>query len=252
MNVNPFSEKSGGWKPIIATFIFCVLALLLLLFLLLFPVGTRNAQSDIKGGDQRVIALSRPHFILPREYHSTGGMNPINFWSFAADPDFEGNKIAFNDFTDIDGTSQNAAVQGFHINRTYSNPAHREDVMAIRVGANIFDYPTPGFQYSIGFGSAVKFHYLGQVGSTHYYYYPLAHPLTHPLGDFYEGIIQISRPFKSGKIEIVKSNEIEKWASILTLLRSIDLSPKAFNSLCNGKLIESRRFAQAFFGEACP
>lgn len=232
--------------------ILCVIGVATITFLWFIPVGTRSALSDIKGGDQRVIALSRPHYIIPREYVNLGGMNPVNFWTYAADPDFSSGKISSHEFVEIDGEIKIAAVQGFNINRMYSNPEYREDVMAIRVGPRIFDYPTPGFEYTAGYGSLAEFHYLGQDGLNLYYYHPLANSRYDPLGNYIEGIVRITLPHESGKVIIVKSTEIEKWASVVTLLRLIDLSPEAFSSLCKSKPLETHRFAQALFGRNCP
>ena len=231
--------------------ILCAIGVATIVFLWFVPVGTRSAQRDIKGGDQWVIALSRPHYLIPREYLRTGGMNPIDIWSHFADPSFQTNRISYYDFKDIDGTRREAAVQGFNINKPYSNPEHREYVMAIRVGTKIFDYPTPGFLYGYQQGSIAKFHYIGQGGPSLYFYYPVSEHYADPQGKYIEAIIQITLPFESGKIEIVKSNETDQWASIVTHLRSNDLSPKAFNSLCDGKLRESHKFAQELFGKEC-
>ncbi len=219
------------------------------------PLGTRSAQSDVKGGDKHVIALRRPHYLIPREYHSRNEMNPINFWSYAADPDFAAGKISSHRFKDVDGKIKTAAVQGFRINLGYDNPAYREDVMAVRIDGQIYDYPTPGFMYS-SIGKHSVLHYIGRKGSDLYYYYPFAgsnRDVKFEYG-YIKAVIKITLPHGSGTAEIVRDYESEKWAALLAHLRQIDLSPDGFETLCKPepKWSGSREFAENVFAKPCP
>ena len=222
-------------------------------YLWFYPLGTRSAQSDLKGGDARVIALSRPHYIIPREYQREGGMNPIDFWSHAADPNFGANKISVFEFVDLDGETRMAAVQGFNINRAFTNPAHRDDVMAIRVVTEIFEFGTPDFRY-VGTGANLKYHFLGQNDGNLYFYTPYAYPklsFVPESGKHVEGIVEVSLPFGAGKTRITTSDDVDNWALIVASVTSIELGPNVHSDLCNGKKKGSREFAQTLFGREC-
>ncbi|PIE14676.1 MAG: hypothetical protein CSA68_10285 [Rhodobacterales bacterium] len=236
-------------------FTICTICAAFFLYASFFPVGTRSAQSDVKGGDKHVIALRRPHYLIPREYHSHNEMNPINFWSYAADPVFDVGKISSHRFKDMDGKIKTAAVQGFQINYNYDNPAYSEDVVAVRIDGQIYDYPTPGFMYS-SIGKNSVLHYIGRESLDLYYYYPFAGSDRDDKFEYghNEAVIKITLPHGSGTAEIVKSYDPDKWAALVAHLRQIDLSPDGFETLCKPepKWSGSREFAENVFAKPCP
>lgn len=227
--------------------ILAILAVAAILYLWHFPLGTRNAQSDIKGGDKYVIPISRPHYIIPREFLSRGGMNPFNFWSHAPDPWFRGNQKRTHDFLGIDGLVKHAEIQGFEINRTMKNPQYREAVLAIRVDEKIFDFRTPHFQYSVGAAANEQFYFIGQDESNLYYYYPLAIELGYNL----EAIIKLKLPLEDGVIEIVRSDKVVMWKNYVDKLGLIDKNTAMFDDLCRSKELAVRKFIDAVFDRKC-
>lgn len=257
----------------VGMFAFLIMILMLFFFLSMFTYGTRTAQSDVGLGDESrwlneekttTIAISRPHHIIPREvlfrdiaYHKDAYKEkyaPFRFWLYHADPSFNSNNLSYFQFLGLDNLGVNSAVQGFHINQKFSDPKHREDVMAIRTNTQIVDYPTPGFQYSKAPGNFSQFHFIGQNGVDMYFYYPFASDNSEYNKKHHknvEGLVHIKLPLKSGTAKIVKSDAVEKWHSSVETLRSIDLYHPSFHSLCADKLRESHDFAHRVFGKSC-
>lgn len=218
------------------------------LFLGLVPLGTRSAQDDIKGGDKWVIDVRRPHHIIPREFHSQGGMNPIDFWSYAPDPSFDANRTYFHDFVDESGITRSAAVQGVQINRTYSDPAYREEIMAIRRDGDIFEYSVPDFPFFF-FSTRVGFRFLGQNRTALFYFYPFgtAHGSQDPAA-----IVEITLPLVNDTHSVVLSNDVRAWARMIEKLRNLPPAPTAFAEICSDRFQTSVRFAEALWGTSCP
>ncbi|HBQ35322.1 MAG TPA: hypothetical protein DD729_00525 [Rhodobacteraceae bacterium] len=146
-----------------AAMVFWTIALGVLIFILWnYPIGSRSAQDDIKFAndyeaiqdgnnqiipDKIVVDISRPHFIIPREYIQRLS-NPWQIWKYDPDPFFRANLIAPSYFVDLDKSNRLANVQGFDINPNFTNPDYREQVMAIKInGHDIYEFPTPGFIY---------------------------------------------------------------------------------------------------------
>ena len=238
-----------------------VATIILLLILKFIPIGTRSAQQDIKVSDtlymldDEVINLSRPHYIIPREFIYTSGFHPFRFWHYNGDAHFSANKISSHFFMGLNTLGQLANVQGFNINLNYSEPTHREQVMAVRWAGKIYDYPTPGFQYSHGLSHLGRFFYIGQEGVDLYYYYPYAkHDPAFNREHFrhVEAILKISLPLKSGEVEIVKSDDLEQWPISVKKLQSLTLSTFAFTDLCQHRSGEARKFANMVFQRSCP
>lgn len=237
-----------------AAIVLFTLAMLFVLYIAFYPFGQRSAQSDMLGGDARVIALSRPHYIIPREYIQQGGMNPVNFWSVASDPSFSGSRISEFTFLDLGGIIKSASVQGFNINRSFSKPIFKEDVLAIKIGETIFDFPTHEFEYTAGPASNLKFHFVGQDGRDVYLYFPYMDTdlsYVKEYKQYGEAVFVLSLPFEGRPIKIIPSTDRESWKSVIDTLRELEPKNPVFESLCDSSAREANNFAASLLGKEC-
>jgi hypothetical protein len=231
-----------------AILLFAIISVCMALFFRSFPIGERSTQADIKGGDEWVINITRPHYLFPREWLRAGGMNPIDFWSHAPDPDFEANRLYSHH---LDGGTSEAKVvwvQGFHVNRAYSNPSHREEVMAIRMDGEVFEFPVPDFRF-YSLASSASFRFLGQTDSKLYYFY---HGATKQLHANITAVLIVALPLKSGQIQIVRSDEKEYWMRTMEEVRQLPPLELAFEEICADRYVESVSFAEELFNKDCP
>lgn len=224
-------------------FILVTSVFLLFVFLRLVPVGQRVSTSDVKIEDGGDIVISRPRYLLPREFHSTGGMNPINFWSHIVDPTFEANRGYNHEFVDLDGRTAQLKIRGFHINRTFENPDFREDIIAVRSNNNTYEMKVEGFNF-IGIMSEASFRFLGQDGQSLFYYYEGAK-------GYMPGFVRVALPLSEDKLTIVTPENVSEWENAISELKKASLNVNAISELCSDRFQDSIELAELLFKKSC-
>lgn len=225
---------------------FCLANALFALDFLLLP-KVSNSHDLLAERGILALGIERPRHVPPREWHSQGGMNPIDFWSWAPDPSFAAKEVQEFQIEFDDGSKQPARSQLLFVNPTFDDPRNRERVLAIESGGAVYEFTLPESEEAVVL-SDVEFLAISEGWLIFLYSESLDH--FEEFAPVVRYIIKVPLPLVSQRFEVV-GVEAEEWPVLLSLIRA-RADPFNFDRLCDHRNSGVRYFVQVDLGVSCP
>lgn len=197
-----------------------------------------SAQLGMRGIDALDVVL--PRRFPPREWRSTGGMNPIDYWSWAIDPTFDAEDLQSVSLPDFPTGALEIQYQIVYENRSFEKEENRSKYLLVRLHGHTYAYDLPilfeGLSINSIFllnASADELIFVGRETSDETIIF------------FY----LINRPMADGDYEVIFESE-EAWGGVIAQIGT-NLNTEEASKICDGFESQLRSFLVSRLNYTC-
>lgn len=191
------------------------------------------------------IAISRPHYLVPREIVTAGVPLPGGEFGVFRDPHFAATETRIIEIDIGLQSRKTVRVQGFDVNPIFKRARHKESLLAFDVDSELVEVSVPGVCFSC-FPRGSQLSYVGRTEASQVFMVTNpTHESTAP------ALVSVSLPIDANSSATVVGVDVAAADPLIDELRKFDKLNPNFSKVCAMSMKPINAFWKQAFGKVC-